>query len=84
MAQALDSTLAALNIEYGAKRASGRLPALRVLALRPGTGQAYREHCVRKGQRESQFKALTLQTAAELDFAIDEHGAGPADATARR
>jgi hypothetical protein len=46
--------------------------------LTDGAGHAYRAHAVRKGQRESQFKALTLQNAAELDFdlaalALDSH-----------
>jgi hypothetical protein len=68
LASAIDSELAALNIEYAGKRASGRLRPLALVVLAPGTGHAYREHAVRKGQRESQFKVLSLQSAAEVDF----------------
>lgn len=84
LATELDARLAALNIEYAAKRASGRLRPVRVVALRAGTGAAYREHCVRKGQREAQFKALTLQTAAELDFDFAPFATSHADAPASR
>jgi hypothetical protein len=85
LTESLDSKLASLNIEYATKRASGRLPALRIRALRAGTGRDYREHCVRKGQRESQFKALTLQNAADLDFDIENYCLdGLPDAIARR
>jgi hypothetical protein len=68
LAAGLDAELGALNIEYAGKRASGRLRPLRVVPLAAGAGHAYRAHAVRKGQREAQFKALTLQHAAELDF----------------
>ena len=73
LAAALDARLAALNIEYASKRASGRLRPLRIVALRSGTSRAYREHCVRKGQREAQFKVLTLRDAADLDFDFLSH-----------
>jgi hypothetical protein len=68
LASAIDAELARLNIEYAGKRSSGRLKPLALVALAPGTGHAYREHAVRKGQRESQFKVLSLQNAAEVDF----------------
>lgn len=68
LASAIDAELAALNIEYAGKRSSGRLHPLEVVALAPGAGHAYRDHAVRKGQRESQFKVLSLQNAAEVDF----------------
>ena len=80
LADALDARLAALNIEYGSKRASGRLRPLRVVALRSGTSRAYREHCVRKGQRESQFKVLTLRDASDLDFDFLSYASGTARA----
>jgi hypothetical protein len=73
LATALDAKLAALNIEYASKRSSGRLRPLRIVALRAGTGRAYREHYVRKGQRESQFKVLSLRDAAEIDFEFASH-----------
>jgi len=76
LASVLDAKLASLNIEYGTKRASGRLRPLRVVALHAGTSRAYREHHVRKGQRESQFKVLTLLDASEIDFDFLQHASG--------
>jgi hypothetical protein len=76
LAVPLDAALAALNIEYAGKRASGRLRPLRVVALRPGTSRAFREHCVRQGQRESQHKVLTLRDAADVDFDFSSHAIG--------
>jgi hypothetical protein len=84
LAGALDVELAALNLEYAAKRASGRLRPLRVVALRSGTSRAYREHCVRKGQREAQFKVLTLRDAADLDFDFPSYAASQAGASRGR
>jgi len=73
LAAAVDAKLAALNIEYASKRASGRLRPLRIVALRSGTSRAYREHCVRNGQREAQFKVLPLRDAADVDFDFLPH-----------
>ncbi len=70
---ALDARLSALNTEYSAKRASGRLHPLQVQLLRRGSGDAYRRHCVAGGQREAQFKVRHLQYAREASFAFDAH-----------
>ncbi|MBT9445638.1 MAG: GH3 auxin-responsive promoter family protein [Hyphomonadaceae bacterium] len=67
-AAALDEQLAQLNIEYAAKRDSGRLHPLALIRLRSGAGEAYHRHCVQKGQREAQAKVLALQTVDEFDF----------------
>jgi hypothetical protein len=65
----LDERLAAVNIEYAAKRASGRLLPIEVRMLRRGASEAYHRHCVEtKKQREAQVKVLALQTAEECDF----------------
>jgi hypothetical protein len=66
----LDQALRALNIEYDSKRGSGRLKPLQLFALAAGAERAYRRHCVAKGQREAQFKVLTLQDAGEFDFDV--------------
>jgi hypothetical protein len=76
LADPLDTKLALLNIEYRTKRASGRLRPLRVVALSSGAGRAYREHYVRKGQRESQFKVLTLRDATDVDFDFLRYATG--------
>jgi hypothetical protein len=67
--QLLDAKLCELNIEYAAKRGSGRLAALEVKVLKAGAGGAYHRHCVEiKGQREAQAKVRALQTIEEFDF----------------
>ena len=67
----LDFRLCQLNVEYEAKRKSGRLVPMEVRWLPPGTGDRYRSACVQSGQRDTQFKYLHLQYAREcrLDFA---------------
>ncbi|HYD86437.1 MAG TPA: GH3 auxin-responsive promoter family protein [Vitreimonas sp.] len=69
IASVIDARLRQLNLEYESKRASGRLPCLRVSLLRPGAADAYHRHCTeQKGQREAQAKVLALQTAEECRF----------------
>ncbi len=70
----MEKRLAELNVEFKAKRDSGRLQPLRVLHLRPGAGEAYRQHCVSNGQREAQFKVIKLQYAHECSFDFEGHG----------
>jgi hypothetical protein len=66
--RAIDDELKALNIEYASKRGSERLKPLEVVLLKQGAGAAYRRWCVAHGQRDAQFKALTLQYARECTF----------------
>lgn len=66
--QALDEALGEGNIEYASKRASQRLCSPQLRRLEPGAGAAYRRWCVSRGQRDAQFKALTLQYARECAF----------------
>jgi len=69
VARSIDEVLAELNIEYAAKRSSGRLKPLVLVFLRPGAGEAYHRHCVAaKGQREAQAKVLALQSVESFDF----------------
>jgi hypothetical protein len=68
LATALDEALQRLNIEYASKRGSGRLKPPEGVALRRGAGNAYRNWCVSRGQRDAQFKALTLQYRRECPF----------------
>jgi sterol desaturase/sphingolipid hydroxylase (fatty acid hydroxylase superfamily) len=60
LAQMVDGQLRALNIEYEAKRESGRLAALSAAWLAPGAEEAYKRESVRQGQRENQFKIVAL------------------------
>lgn len=67
-ADSIDQALSELNDEYLAKRQSGRLNALEVCVLKAGAGEAYRSHCISRGQSEAQFKTVTLQYAHHCDF----------------
>ncbi len=67
-AEIFDGLLAGLNIEYAAKRDTGRLLPARLASLKPGTAQAYRDFHVARGQREAQFKVLTLQYVRDCPF----------------
>ena len=71
IAAEVDSRLCQLNVEYEAKRKSGRLVPLELRWLCQGSGDQYRSVCVESGQRDTQFKYLHLQYAREcrLDFA---------------
>ncbi|MBX3335585.1 MAG: GH3 auxin-responsive promoter family protein [Nitrospira sp.] len=69
----IDQELACLNVEYQAKRESGRLQPLRVVPLKPGTAEAYRTHCVAKGQRDAQFKVIRLQYTHDCSFDFSQH-----------
>jgi len=70
LARAVDQALQALNIEYRAKRESGRLGPLEGRWLRPGADEAFKRHCVGQGQREGQFKVVALDYAAKFTFDI--------------
>ena len=65
---AIERALRDSNVEYDAKRASGRLQCLEVVPVRPGTGEAYKQHCLRQGQREGQFKLIALQHLSDCTF----------------
>ena len=68
LAPLIDAALRTSNIEYDGKRASGRLGELRMRWLKRGAGDAFREHRVAGGQRDTQFKYLHLQLAEECGF----------------
>ena len=64
----VEHKLCELNVEYAAKRASGRLQHLELLLVRPGTGEAYKRHCLQQGQREGQYKLVALQYQSDCAF----------------
>lgn len=64
----LDRSLAALNIEYAAKRGSERLHAPGVTLLAPGAGEALKRHMIANGQREAQCKLPVLADAGRWRF----------------
>ena len=73
MRGAVESKLAESNVEYAAKRDSGRLRPLEVLPVRPGTGEAYKRHCLGQGQREGQFKLIALQYQSDCAFPFTDY-----------
>lgn len=76
MAGEIDSLLSEANVEYQAKRKSGRLAPLETRLLPGGAGDRYREACVDAGQRDAQFKHLHLQYARECAFDFDAAAGG--------
>jgi hypothetical protein len=73
LAGTVDRRLAELNLEYHAKRDSGRLRPLDARGLRRGAAEAYKAACVRAGQREGQFKLAVLQYRKDLAMSFDEY-----------
>ena len=69
--KAVDARLASLNVEYQAKRESERLAPLVAHWLRADTGEAYKLHCVKQGQREGQFKMVSLDYRGKFTFDLD-------------
>ncbi len=64
----LDRRVQELNLEYEAKRSSGRLHSLILYTLKNGTYEHYKKHCLAEGQREGQFKTLPLQYRHDFHF----------------
>jgi hypothetical protein len=73
VAREVDVRLGELNIEYHAKRASGRVGPLEVSWLKPGTADAYKAAAVKAGQREGQFKLAVLQYTKDLLLPLGDH-----------
>jgi hypothetical protein len=71
LADEVDTRLAAYNVEYRAKRESGRLAPIESRWLHAGAGEAYKQHCVLKGQREGQFKSVALATVRGFGFDLE-------------
>ena len=71
LADRVDARLRALNIEYDAKRESGRLADIAAVWLRPGTEEAYKHASVQQGQREGQFKVVALAYKQKFSFDLD-------------
>jgi GH3 auxin-responsive promoter len=75
LAAMIDEKLGELNIEYLAKRDSGRLAPLAVVWLKHGTSEAYKAACVRLGQREGQFKPTVLLYRQNLNLPLANYAA---------
>ncbi len=69
----LDEKLGGLNIEYQAKRDSGRLAPLTTAWLMRGTAEANKASCMSLGQREGQFKPTVLQYLQNLNLPLADY-----------
>ena len=69
----LEQHLGQANLEFQAKRESDRLQPLRIVYLQPGTGEAYKTHCLQQGQRDAQFKVVRLQYAKDCSFNFSDY-----------
>lgn len=73
LGRSTDDRLSHINVEYQAKRESERLAPIEARSLAPETGEAYKQHCVKQGQREGQFKMVSLDYRAKFSFDLDAH-----------
>jgi len=69
----IEQNMGQTNLEFQAKRESGRLPPLRIVYLQPGTGEAYKTYCLQEGQRDTQFKVVRLQYAKDCSFNFSDY-----------
>ena len=73
LGELVDARLQAINIEYAAKRESGRLGSVVAHWLAPGTEDAWRRDAVARGQREGQLKTIALGYRSKMTFDLDAH-----------
>jgi hypothetical protein len=73
LAKSVDRKLQELNVEYHAKRESGRLESPVAAWLASGSGDAYKKFSVDQGQREGQFKAIALAYRRSFAFDLEAH-----------
>jgi len=72
----LEKQLSGLNIEFEAKRKSGRLNPTQVIFLKQGTGEEYKKHSLGNDQREGQFKIVRLQYSGDCSFNFQPYDIG--------
>ncbi|MFA9561523.1 MAG: GH3 auxin-responsive promoter family protein [Nitrospirota bacterium] len=69
----LEQHMGQANLEFHAKRESGRLQPIRIVYLQPGTGEAHKAYCLQQGQRDAQFKVVRLQYAKDCSFNFSDY-----------
>jgi sterol desaturase/sphingolipid hydroxylase (fatty acid hydroxylase superfamily) len=77
LGEAVDTKLKDLNIEYAGKRESARLGPPLAAWLAPETGEAYKQYCVKQGQREGQFKMVALAYRKGFGFDLNAFTEAP-------
>lgn len=73
LGHAVDEKLARLNLEYRAKRESERLGPVDAHWLHDQAGDAYKQFCVSRGQREGQYKPVALAYCRDVGFDFDHY-----------
>jgi len=73
VAAVLEKYLGDQNIEFVAKRRGGRLKQTAVCFVSSTAGDAYKRHCIERGQRESQFKLMKLQNIRDCTFDFEPY-----------
>jgi len=71
--QFLEQALCDLNMEYRQKRASERLKIVEVKLLKQGSGEEFKRFNLAKGQREGQYKTLSLIYSKDARFNFESH-----------
>jgi len=64
----IDKELKMINVEYKAKRDSGRLKPIRLNYIKNGTGENFKKYCIKNGQRDSQFKFNHIMYTNQCSF----------------
>jgi hypothetical protein len=73
LAESVDALLKGANVEYAAKRESERLGAPTAAWLAAETAEAYKQYCVKQGQREGQFKTVAVAYRNGFGFDLERH-----------
>ena len=69
----LEKKIGELNLEFCEKRNSGRLQPTDLYLVKEGTGEAYKRHCLKCGQREGQFKMNYLEKKEDCGFNFENY-----------
>lgn len=69
----IDNEFKKINVEYKAKRESGRLKPVRLNYLISGTGENFKKHLIKNGQRDSQFKFNHIMYVNECSFNFSKY-----------
>ena len=73
LSHAIDKCLSDINIEYCEKRKSARLLAPRVYIINSNTSKDYKKYQIDRGQREGQYKIVTLLNKHDCGFPLHNY-----------
>lgn len=71
--KSIDTYLCEANLEYKTKRSGGRLNPLKLHLLKKGTSELYKISCLKKGQKEGQFKTIILLLKQDISFPFESY-----------